>query len=39
MKSSTAAAYNVQKCAMVHYKDDCYTRSYLNMLLNDLRLG
>lgn len=38
MTSRTAAAYSVQKCAMVCYKDHCYTCSYLNVLLNDLRL-
>lgn len=39
MKRRTVAAYSVQKCAMVCYKDHCYTCSYVKMLLNDLRLG
>lgn len=39
MKIKAVAAYSLQKRAMVCYKDHCYTCSYLNMLLNDLRLG
>lgn len=39
MKSRTVAAYRVQNCAVVSYKDHCHACSYLNMLLNDLRLG